>query len=179
MAAFVSLFRAVNIGGRQVKMDALKALHEALGLRNVITYIQSGNVVFHCDEADSARVRGEIEAAFKMTFGFHSDVFVRSLAELDAVIAGNPFQEQIAKAPNWVLVMFLAAHPDAALQEALHQAYAGPEKIVIVGQEAYLSYPEGVGRSKLTNVFLEKKLKTVGTARNWNTVLKLHQMLQF
>jgi uncharacterized protein (DUF1697 family) len=178
MTAFVSLFRAINVGGRQVKMDALKALHESLGLQAVTPYIQSGNVVFQCDEPTSAGVRDEIEAAFQTTFGFHSDVFVRSLPELEAIIERNPFQARIAKAPNWVLVMFLAAHPDDAAQEALRQSYAGPEEIVIIGKEAYLSYPEGVGRSKLTNVLLEKKLKTVGTARNWNTVLKLHQMLQ-
>jgi|ERR1051326_1092860 uncharacterized protein (DUF1697 family) len=178
MAAFVSLFRAVNVGGRQVKMDALRALHESLSLQRVLPYIQSGNVVFESDDADAARIRGEIEAAFKTTFGFHSDVFVRALADLEAVIAASPFAGHLDKAPNHVVVMFLAAHPDAAAQDALRAAYAGPEEIFIIGQEVHMYYPEGQGRSKLTNTLLEKKLKTVGTARNWNTVLKLHNLLQ-
>ncbi len=178
MAAFVALFRAVNVGGRQVKMGELKALHEALGLRGVVPYIQSGNVVFHSDEIDAAQLQRQIETSFETTFGFHSDVMVRTSAELDAIIANNPFQGQLDKAPNWIVVMFLAASPSEAAREDLSRSYAGPETFFFSGKEMYIYYPDGIGRSKLSGGFIEKKLKTVGTARNWNTILQLQKLMQ-
>jgi uncharacterized protein (DUF1697 family) len=178
MTAFVSLFRGINVGGNhQVKMADLKAMHEALGLRDVAPYIQSGNVVFRSDATDPTQLQGQIASAFETQFGFRSEVFVRSAAELDAVIERNPFQGQQSKEAKWLVVLFLAAHPDHAAQEALLKAYVGPEEWVISSQEMYLYYPDGQGRSKLTGSFLEKKLKTAGTARNWNTVLQVQKLL--
>ncbi len=178
MTAFISLFRGINVGGNhQVKMSELKAMHEALELRNVLPYIQSGNVIFHSDEADAALLRERIEQRFETTFGFHSEVMLRTAAEFDAIVASNPFQGQPGKAPQYMVVMFLAARPDAAAQEELRASYAGPEEFFIIGQEAHLYYPEGQGRSKLSGSFLERKLKTPGTARNWNTVLQLQKLL--
>ena len=179
MTACVSLFRAINVGGnRIVSMKDLKAMHEALGLTNVAPYIQSGNVVFHTDSTETESLRAQIEAAFAERFGFHSDVFVRTPSEISAILAANPFQGQPLKEPKFLLVMFLAAHPDEAAQEALKNAYTGPEEFSIIGKEAYIYYTQGVGRSKLTGALLEKKLKTVGTARNINTVQQLLQLLQ-
>lgn len=178
MTAFVSLFRGINVGGRVVKMAELKALHESLGLKDVLTYIQSGNVVFTCDDMDAAQLQQQIEDEFAAKFGFRSAVMVRSAAELDAIIERSPFQGQSDKAPNWIVVMFLAAPPDDGALESLQTAYHGPEEIFLIGKELYLYYPDGIGRSKLTNSLIEKKLKTAGTARNWNTVLQLQKMLQ-
>jgi uncharacterized protein (DUF1697 family) len=179
MKAVVSLFRGINVGGNhQVRMDELKALHEALGLRDVLPYIQSGNVVFQTDAADLADLRRQIEEDFAARFGFQSAVFLRTSAELQAIIDRNPFAGQENKASKWLVVVFLASPPDASAQDALLQAYAGPEEIFISGQEAYIYYPEGMGRSKLTGSLLEKKLKTLGTARNWNTVLELQKRLR-
>lgn len=178
MTAFVSLFRGINVGGRTVKMAELKNVHEALGLKNVFTYIQSGNVVFSSDDADPAQLQRRIEDDFAQKFGFRSAVMVRSAAELQAIIEKNPFQGQSDKASNWIVVMFLAAQPDDGALEALQTAYHGHEEIVLTGKELYLYYPDGIGRSKLTNSLIEKKLKTAGTARNWNTVLQLQKMLQ-
>lgn len=177
MTAFISLFRGINVGGnRVVKMTDLKALHEALGFEHVVTYIQSGNVVFTSDEADEMQLQRDIEQAFEEKFGFHAHVLIRSSSDLQAIIAKNPFQDQESKETKWIAVTFLATAPDNAAQEALLSAYHGPEEIFILGKEAYIYYPEGIGRSKLTHTLLEKKLKTNGTARNWNTVLKLREV---
>jgi uncharacterized protein (DUF1697 family) len=178
MTAFVSLFRGINVGGRVVKMAELKALHKALGLTDVATYIQSGNVVFTCDDMNPAQLEQQIEESFAAQFGFRSAAMVRSAAELDAIIENSPFQGQSDKAPNWIVAMFLASPPENGVLEALRAAYHGPEEIVLTGKELYLYYPDGIGRSKLTNNLIEKKLKTSGTARNWNTVLQLQKMLQ-
>ncbi|GAC1565960.1 MAG: DUF1697 domain-containing protein [Ktedonobacteraceae bacterium] len=178
MTAFVSLLRGINVGGnRSVKMTDLKALYEVLGLRHVVTYIQSGNVVFTSDDLDTTQLQGDIEKAFEEKIGFHVHVLVRSSSELHAIIAKTPFQGQQGKESKWIAVMFLATSPDSAAQEALLTSYEGPEEIFIFGKEVYLYYPEGIGRSKLSHSFIEKKLRTVGTARNWNTILKLHELL--
>ncbi|HLI06055.1 MAG TPA: DUF1697 domain-containing protein [Ktedonobacteraceae bacterium] len=179
MTGFVSLFRGINVGGqRMVKMDELKALHETLGLRDVVTYIQSGNVVFRSDETDSARLAQRIEDAFAGRFGFRSDVILRSEAGLQEAIANNPFQHQPEKEGKWVLILFLASRLEPAALQNLHGAYTGPEESHLFGQELYIYYPSGMGRSKLTLPLIEKKLKTTGTGRNWNTVLQLQKLLQ-
>jgi len=179
MTAFVSLFRGINVGGHHVvKMADLKALHESLGLQNVSTYIQSGNVVFHGDDSNSEQLGKQIEEGFENTFGFHVEVFVRTLDELNEIIERNPFQGHEKKEPKWIAVIFLANAPDETAQISLLQTYVGPEEIHILGKEMFVYYPDGMGRSKLTSNFIEKKLKTFGTARNWNTMLQLQKMMQ-
>jgi len=179
MTAFVSLFRGINVGGQhKVRMDELKDVHESLGFKDVFPYIQSGNVVFNSDEAVLARLRREIEDGFEKKFGFHVEVFVRTSAELSDIIEKNPFQSQQSKESKWIVVLFLAARPDDTAQEDLLKTYAGPEEIFIAGKEVYIYYVNGIGRSKLSHNFIEKKLKTVGTARNWNTILQLQKLLQ-
>src|SRR6266516_5421040 len=179
MTAFVSLFRGINVGGHhKIKMDELKALHEALGFKDVFSYIQSGNVVFTSDDADVARLRRHIEDGFEKKFGFHVEVFVRTSAELRDIIEKNPFQSQQSKEAKWVVVLFLAASPDNTAQEDLRKTYAGPEEFFINGKEVYIYYTNCMGRSKLSLRLIEKKLKTVGTARNWNTILQLQKLLQ-
>src|SRR5438876_2692585 len=179
MTAFVSLFRGINVGGHhKIRMDELKELHEALGFKDVFPYIQSGNVVFTSDDADVARLRRHIEDGFEKKFGFHVEVFVRTSAELKDIIEKNPFQSQQSKESKWVVVLFLAARPDETAQEDLLKTYVGPEELFIIGKEVYIYYPQGIGRSKLSHSLIEKKLKTFGTARNWNTILQLQKLLQ-
>ena len=179
MPTFVSVFRGINVGGnRIVPMSELKSLHEALGLRDVVTYIQSGNVVFTSDDTDPAQLARQIEEGSAQKFGFHSQVMVRTSAELEEIIANNPFQNQPEKEPKWIAVLFLTTRPESTALEDLQKTYTGPEEIYLIGQELYVYYPDGVGRSKLTLTLIEKKLKTVGTGRNWNTILQLQKMMQ-
>ena len=179
MVRCVSLFRGINVGGNhQVRMDELKNLHESLGCRDIATYIQSGNVVFTADDTDLAELSRQIEDHFAQRFGFQSKVMLRTADELDQIIANNPFQEQVAQESKWVVVLFLAARPESTALQDLRQAYAGPEEFYLIGQDLYIYYPSGIGRSKLTNVLIEKKLKTSGTARNWNTILQLRKLMQ-
>ncbi|MGH2496664.1 MAG: DUF1697 domain-containing protein [Ktedonobacteraceae bacterium] len=179
MPTCVSLFRGINVGGnRIVPMKELKSLHEALGLRDVVTYIQSGNVVFSSDETDPTRLSKLIEESFAQKFGFHSQVIVRTSAELEEIIANNPFQNQPEKETKWIAVLFLATRPEHTALKDLQKTYKGPEELYLIGQELFVYYPDGIGRSKLTLTLIEKKLKTVGTGRNWNTILQLQKMMQ-
>ncbi len=179
MTAFVSLFRGINVGGHhKIRMDELKDMHESLGLRDVLPYIQSGNVVFTSDDADIARLQKQIEDGFEKKFGFHVEVIIRTSAELRDIIEKNPFQSQQSKESKWVVVLFLAARPDNTAQEDILKTYVGPEELFIIGKEVYIYYTNGIGRSKLSHSFIEKKLKTFGTARNWNTILQLLERIQ-
>ena len=179
MNAFVSLFRGINVGGHKaIRMDELKGLHESLGLKDVVTYIGSGNVVFTSDDADVAQLPGQIEDGFAQKFGFQVKVMVRTSVELREIIANNPFQNQPMKESKWVVVLFLATRPESTALEDLQKTYAGPEELCLIGQELFVYYPNGIGRSKLTLPLIEKKLKTIGTGRNWNTVLQLQKLIQ-
>ena len=179
MPTFISLFRGINVGGHhRIKMNELKNLYETLGLKDVRTYIQSGNVVFTSDDADTTRVQQQLEESVVQTFGFHVEIIARTADELQDIIAKNPFQGQQNKEAQWIVVMFLATMPDNTAQENLLKTYGGPEEIFFSGKEVFLYYTDGIGRSKLSNNFLEKKLKIVGTARNWNTVLQLQEMVR-
>ena len=179
MTAFVSLFRGINVGGHhKIRMDELKDVHEVLGFKDVFPYIQSGNVVFTSDDTDVAQLRRHIEDGFEQKFGFHVEVIVRTSAELREIIENNPFQSQPGKESKWVVVLFLAGCPDDRAQEDLLKTYVGPEELFIIGKEVYIYYPNGIGRSKLSHSLMEKKLKTVGTARNWNTILQLQKLIQ-
>jgi uncharacterized protein (DUF1697 family) len=178
LTMYLSLFRGINVGGnRIVPMSELKSLHQALGFKDVVTYIQSGNVVFSSDATNPAQLARQIEESFAQKFGFQSQVMVRTSAELQEIIASNPFQNQPEKEPKWVAVLFLTTRPESSALEDLKKTYSGPEEIYLIGQELFVYYPDGIGRSKLTLPLIEKKLKTVGTGRNWNTVLQLQKMM--
>jgi len=174
----VSLFRAINVGGRTIKMDDLIDLHQSLGLRDVVPYIQYGNVVFATEEPDLACLKREIEDAFATRFAFHTEVMLRTSAELSAIVAKNPFQSRPDQESKRVVVMFLSARPADTAVEDLLKTYAGSEEVFAKGNELYIYYGEGIGRSKLTTSYIEKKLHTSGTARNWNTVLRLQELSQ-
>lgn len=178
MAAFISLFRSINVGGRVIRMDELKDLYVSLGFKNVTTYIQSGNVVCTAVEDDPTELTARIEEGFAKKFSFRTNALVRTAAELNDIIARNPFANQPEKEPKWVVVVFLASSPDSSALEELKKAYTGPEEFFLIGQELYVYYPNGIGRSKLTLALIERKLKTIGTARNWNTVLQLQNIAE-
>jgi len=178
MTIYVSLFRSINVGGRTVRMNELKDLYEALGFKDVATYIQSGNVICTGDDTDKAQLTKQIEDGFAQKFGFHAKVIVRTPSELQETIANNPFQNQPTKEPNRIAVLFLATRPESSSLEDLRKSYLGPEEFYLTGKELFIYYPDGMGRSKLTLTLIEKKLKTTGTARNLNTVLQLHKLSQ-
>jgi len=145
-------------------MAELKTACEAAGLTDVRTFLQSGNVIFRSTRKDPAPL---IQKALDLDV----KVIVRTMDELRDVIARNPFDAD--RNPSLLIVMFLSDAPSKAAQSALLAAHAGPEEIHFSGRELFLYYPNGAGRSKLTNALIERKLGVSGTARNWNTVTKL------
>jgi uncharacterized protein (DUF1697 family) len=168
----IALLRAVNVGGRSMPMADLRAMVTELGFTDVRTLLQSGNLVFRGDGDDEA-VETRLEAESEKRFGFHADYLVRDLHEWDAAIAGNPFTDEARDDPARLVVVTLKSAVGAEGLAALRAAIKGREYAEAKGRAAYVVYPDGQGASKLTISVIERALKTRGTARNWNTVLKL------
>jgi uncharacterized protein (DUF1697 family) len=114
-----------------------------------------------------------LEAETQKRLGLKTAFFVRNAREMQAVIAGNPFGAEAKRDPSHLLVLFLKDAPKANAVDALRAAIKGPELVEARGKHAYIVYPAGIGRSRVTNTVIEAKLGTQGTGRNWNTVLKL------
>jgi uncharacterized protein (DUF1697 family) len=166
----------VNVGGHQLSMAGLRAHLEGLGCADVQTYIQSGNAVL-----TPPKVRGSLDVWLSERIGefagFAVPTVSRTVDELDAVVVNNPYP---VASGTQLHVVFFGAEPDRAVVESIHAAAFAPEECRVVGRELYLHLPNGMGRAKLP-VALEqagRRLKApAGTARNWNTVLKLQAML--
>lgn len=175
MALQIALLRAVNVGGRSLVMGELAALFGAIGFAPVRTILQSGNVVFDGGSRRGTALESLLEAEIEKRFGLKADVLVRSAAAWRAIVAANPFPAEAKADPGHLVVMPLKNPAAAAQFAALAAAIAGRERVASGGDGAvlYAVYPDGMGRSKLTTAMIEKKLVTRGTARNWNTVLKL------
>ncbi len=174
MTRHVALLRAINLAGkRTVGMAALRDLFADLGLSRVRSLLQSGNMVFESDRKTPARLEGMFEAATLGRLGVQTEYFVRTSREWKDVLSRNPFPAQAREDPGHLLVVALKKAPAAAAVAALQSAIRGREIVQAVGRQAYIVYPDGVGRSKLTAALIESKLGTRGTARNWNTVVKI------
>lgn len=178
MPSHVALLRAVNLGPHnKIAMKELKALAEALGLVEVQTLLQSGNLVFRSDGGSSAVLENRLEAALREQLGLATSVVVRSAAKWQSAIEQNPFTAEARTDPSHLVLMPLKKAPPKAALSALRGAIVGRERATIVGQDLYLVYPDGIGRSKLTTLLIEKKLGVTGTGRNWNTVQKIAALL--
>jgi uncharacterized protein (DUF1697 family) len=176
--AYVALLRAVNLGAHnKVAMGDLCTLFSTLGLEAPTPLLQSGNVIFRSARRDGAALETCLESALATQIGLRTDVFVRSASEWRTVVAGNPFTEQTGTAPNHVLVMCLKTAPGRAGETALRTAIVGREEVHLARRHLYAVYPDGIGRSRLSTSVIERALGTTGTARNWNTVVKIDALL--
>jgi uncharacterized protein (DUF1697 family) len=171
----VALLRGINVGGKNLlPMKALAEIFEAAGCVDVKTYIQSGNVVFRC--AGRQDVEAAVRAEIAARFGLKVPVVVRSAAEVARCVAGNPFVKAGID-PAWLHVMFLEDEPSAELIAGLDAGRSLPDEFAVNGREVYLHLPNGAAKTKLTNAYFDARLKTVGTQRNWRTVLTLAEMM--
>jgi uncharacterized protein (DUF1697 family) len=180
MSRHVALLRAVNVvGNNRVGMADLRQMFEDIGFAGARTLILSGNVVFDGGRKSGASLEALLEKETASRLGLKVDVMVRSASELRAAIEKNPFVEEAKADPGHLLVMFMRTAPTAEAVTALSAAIKGREEVKVAGgREAYVTYPDGIGRSKLTTLLLERSLGSRGTGRNWNTVLKLAAMVE-
>lgn len=157
-------------------MEALRGLCPALGFRHAATYVQSGNLVCNHDESDADAAARRLEQALATLTPYRPRVIGRSLDELRNLVAANPLPPGEARAPARLLAMTLESEPTSGALERLKARHSDPEEIALLGRDLYLHYPDGIGRSKLTNALIERQLGVQGTARNWNTLTKLLEL---
>ena len=173
MATYVILFRGVG-GPTQLPTGPLRAALAEAGFGSVATCINSGNAVLTSDRPAEG-VLAEIAGICAGRFGFKKDIHARTGGEWAELIARNPFPEATG-APTTLHAAVLAAEPEPDRIEALRALAEGGDRIAVLGRVAYLHTPGGFGRSRLATRF-DKGLGVANTARNWNTVLKLMDLV--
>ena len=179
MAKYISILRGINVGtGRKVLMADLKKLCEKMGLQNVETYIQSGNVVFELPQTESiSEMETRLQQAFAEAFGFDIPVIIRTDEEWAESIANNPFWKEKDVNIDRLHLTCLKKVPSTELLEKIKLFQFLPDRYEIIGKDVFIFCAAGYGTSKLVNSFFESKLKTPATTRNWKTVMKLHEMI--
>ena len=178
MKKHIALLRGINVGGRRkILMADLKEMFSKLGHSEVISYIQSGNIIFSSKSRKSnTSFEKEITIAIKERFGHDVPVIIRSVKEINDLIKLNPFlkDSQIED----LHVTFLKEVPDAEKINKLQELDFTPDQFSITDHHAYIACYGGYRNTKLTNTLFEKKLKVSATTRNWKTILKLQALSQ-
>ena len=175
---YISILRGINVSGqKKIKMDDLRSLYESLGFQNAVTYIQSGNVIFDATIKNRADLKTIIEEAIEGKYKFHVPVDIRTIHEIGDILKNCPFGSiDLLKYGTKVLVTFLSSYPSEDRVFDIQKYVVAPEELVWRGKEVYLYCPNGYGKSKLSNTFLEHKLGVEATTRNWKSVHKLHEL---
>ncbi len=174
---YVALLRGINVGPhKRMKMDKLRACCEALGFKNVKTYIQSGNIVCQAGKLSSDAAAKRIEAQIVKDFGFSADVIARTGEELKQIVSGNPLLKEPGVDASKLHVVFLPDLPPAESIKKLEAIVKTPDKVRHRGKEIYFYFPNGVSGSSIWKHNLDRVLGISGTMRNWRTVNTLLEM---
>lgn len=169
---FVAFLRGINVGGKtSIKMEELRKVFASLGFENVKSYIQSGNVVFETDETDEEKLTEMIENAVETNF-FKTPVMIRSFEEIKEIHANNPFSGEGFE-DKLFHVVFLSEMLSDEKEKLLLSHNKENEKFAVHGRNVYCLLRDGVADSLLGKKFIDNKLKTPATARNWRTVNKI------
>ena len=168
---WVALLRAINVGtGRTVPMADLRAWMEAAGATEVVTYIQSGNVVLSHPARSEAKLAADLEARITKGAGFTVPVILRTAAQMAAVVQANPFPDAD---PEQLHVGFMAERPAKSAYTGIDAAKFGPEQFAVVGRELWMHLPNGVGKAKLPLALGKVKGAPSYTLRNRRTIAML------
>jgi uncharacterized protein (DUF1697 family) len=176
MARYALLLRGVNVGTKNsLPMADLRAMLEKLGCTDVKTYVQSGNAVFATKKTEAALTKA-IEAELEKYMGRPIATTLRTREDLQAIVEGNPF-EKVATEPKNLCVTFLSHVPKKTEVAPLAGKDWKPELYAVEGREIYTWHPNGQGKSLLAVALQKLPLQGAVTTRNWNTVLKLLELL--
>jgi uncharacterized protein (DUF1697 family) len=178
MPRAVALLRAINVGGRFVKMEKLRALAEGAGLAGVSTYIQSGNLLFDCSAREAPRMEARLEALWEKALGWDIATLVRTQKEIGALFAeGAGLEHGLKGKEARHYVSFLRAEPSRAAIDELHASSYGKERLLVRGRELHFWCTIPSHEAKFSNARLERVLKFPATTRDWKTVAALAQLL--
>jgi uncharacterized protein (DUF1697 family) len=176
MQTYIALLRGINVGGHhKLPMKELKNLLGELGLKNVQTYIASGNVVFQTNQSNTAELASKISAAINDNHGFQPRILLLTREEMETAVQTNPYPEAEIE-PKTLHLYFLTDKPENPDLPALQALQKDNERFQLIDRVFYLHAPDGIGRSKLAEK-VERHLSVPATARNWRTVTKIMDML--
>jgi uncharacterized protein (DUF1697 family) len=179
MTTYISILRGINVSGQKlIKMDALKKSFENMGFQNVKTYVQSGNIIFTCNQFEINELEQKISRQIEKDFGFEVRVIVLTIDKLKQVIDNNLFLKDTDKDQSFLHVTFLSSKPVQYDYKTVENKKQSGEEIFLSDTAVYLYCPNGYGKTKLNNNFLETKLKVVATTRNWKTTNELFKIAQ-
>lgn len=180
MQTYISILRGINVSGqKKILMNDLKALYHDLKFEDVVTYIQSGNVIFKTNPLLSDKQLGDkIEKEILKKYNFQVPVIIRNIKEVAALIKKNPFSKKKNIDPEKLHVTFLSESPSTENIETIKGFNYPPDEFIIIEREVFLHCPINYGETKLSNKFFENKLKVSATTRNWKTVNKLYEMAE-
>ena len=177
MQTYIALLRGINVSGQKmIKMADLKSLLEKQSFSNIQTYLQSGNVVLESNLEDKHEISSIIQSAINQSYGFDVPTLVLTTTELEMIVHHPPFLQQDELNPAYFHVTFLGSHPKDIDEEVISAKRSATEQISFSPQAIYLYCPDGYGKTKLHNGFLEKQTKVIATTRNWKTCLQLMKL---
>jgi len=169
----VAFLRAINVGGRVVKMERLKQLFEDAGLTNVETFIASGNVIFDAGSKKPAALERSIEKALNAALGYEVATFVRTCAELRDIAAHKPFPAAAIDRAAAFNVACLGAPPDAVAKKALMALQTTLDDFHVNGREVYWLSRAKQSDSRISNAVFERALGCRATTRSITTIRKM------
>jgi uncharacterized protein (DUF1697 family) len=179
MINYASFLRAINVGGKNlIKMDDLKRKFKSTGCEDIRTYIQSGNVTFHSKISDENSLVNKIENELHKNVSKDVLVFLRTSEQLKSIIEANPFVKLIISNPTKLYVTFLKDELKPNLKLPFLSAKKDVEVIQIEDREIYCISHEIKGQYGFPNLFIEKEFGIKATTRNWNTVIKVNDLMK-
>lgn len=178
MTKYISILRGINVGGkRKILMADLRGLYESLGFENVISYIQSGNVIFESKKNNGQSIFSKkIKGAILEKYGFDVPIIIRSVEEIKHLVETNPYLKKEGVKIENLCITFLSEVPSAENLEKIKTFDYSPDLFQIIEDNTFLFIEGKYHKSKLTNNLFEKKLKVSATTRNWKTVTKLLEL---
>ncbi len=178
MKKYIALLRGINVSGHKIiKMEDLRQKMERSGFESVKTYIQSGNIVFKSKSSSAEWVQKSIVSLIKKDYGFDVGVIILDESDIEKAIANNPYSHEKESGTKRIYVVFLSAVPSAENVALLDVQKFAPDEFEVVGSNIYIRFANSASDSKFTNTYIESRLKVVSTTRNWNTTLKLQEMI--
>jgi len=174
---YISILRGINVGGkRKIFMADLADMFRSLGFSEIVTYIQSGNVIFNDERFDIPKLESTINIAIFNRFGFDVPVIVRTSVQLNQCLQNNEFAMEENAEDKHLFVTFLKTNSEVKLAAAIHHEDFLPDRFHLRGNHVFVYCHGKYSESKLTNQFFEQKLKVPATTRNWTTVKTLAEM---
>lgn len=174
---YISLLRGINVSGqKRIRMAELKKLYESLNFNNIRSYLQSGNLVFDGPLTEPGELGHQIEAAIRDKYGYEVTVFIRDSVDFRRIIDKNPFINNRGEDPTKLYVTFLDRPINALIESDWDNINPGEEALIVGQQEIFIFCPNGYGRARLNNNYLEHKLNLTATTRNWKTINAVYQL---